>query len=134
MINEAAEAGVDIDEEDDADVEFTLPYDTEDDYEPELLLMPTNQPVNQPILAAAQSLHREATKWSSKVLPSPRGLIRAHPATWNADTFASLLTPAGPRHPEWISVSALHFKDWEWLHEFARCLSVPDWSLIGVTY
>ncbi|KAJ7423053.1 Vinculin [Pitangus sulphuratus] len=66
VINEAAEAGVDVDEEDDADVEFTLPYDTEDDYEPELLLMPTNQPVNQPILAAAQSLHREATKWSSK--------------------------------------------------------------------
>uniref|UniRef100_A0A8B9FBG5 Vinculin n=1 Tax=Amazona collaria TaxID=241587 RepID=A0A8B9FBG5_9PSIT len=62
----AAEAGVDIDEEDDADVEFTLPSDIEDDYEPELLLMPTNQPVNQPILAAAQSLHREATKWSSK--------------------------------------------------------------------
>lgn len=71
VINEAAEAGVDIDEEDDADVEFTLPYDIEDDYEPELLLMPTNQPVNQPILAAAQSLHREATKWSSKVLLSP---------------------------------------------------------------
>ncbi|KAM3666529.1 vinculin isoform X2 [Melozone crissalis] len=66
VINEAAEAGVDVDEEDDADVEFTLPYDIEDDYEPELLLMPTNQPVNQPILAAAQSLHREATKWSSK--------------------------------------------------------------------
>ena len=38
--------------------------------EPELLLMPSNQPVNQPILAAAQSLHREATKWSSKVLMS----------------------------------------------------------------
>lgn len=71
VINEAAEAGVDVDEEDDADVEFTLPYDIEDDYEPELLLMPTNQPVNQPILAAAQSLHREATKWSSKVLLSP---------------------------------------------------------------
>ncbi|PKU36855.1 hypothetical protein llap_12840 [Limosa lapponica baueri] len=67
VINEAAEAGVDVDEEDDADVEFTLPSDIEDDYEPELLLMPTNQPVNQPILAAAQSLHREATKWSSKV-------------------------------------------------------------------
>nr|3JBI_V Chain V, Vinculin [Gallus gallus] len=66
VINEAAEAGVDIDEEDDADVEFSLPSDIEDDYEPELLLMPTNQPVNQPILAAAQSLHREATKWSSK--------------------------------------------------------------------
>lgn len=73
MINEAAEAGVDIDEEDDADVEFTLPSDIEDDYEPELLLMPTNQPVNQPILAAAQSLHREATKWSSKVLLSLPG-------------------------------------------------------------
>lgn len=100
VINEAAEAGVDIDEEDDADVEFTLPYDIEDDYEPELLLMPTNQPVNQPILAAAQSLHQEATKWSSKVLLSPWGLIRVHPATWNADTFASLLIPAGPHHPE----------------------------------
>lgn len=100
VINEAAEAGVDIDEEDDADVEFTLPNDIEDDYEPELLLMPTNQPVNQPILAAAQSLHREATKWSSKVLLSPRGLIRVHPATWNADTFASLLIPAEPRHHE----------------------------------
>uniref|UniRef100_A0A8C5SMW9 Vinculin n=1 Tax=Laticauda laticaudata TaxID=8630 RepID=A0A8C5SMW9_LATLA len=46
--------------------EFTLPSDMEDDYESELLLMPTNQLVNQPILAAAQSLHREATKWSSK--------------------------------------------------------------------
>lgn len=29
--------------------------------------MPSNQPVNQPILAAAQSLHQEARKWSSKV-------------------------------------------------------------------
>uniref|UniRef100_A0A8C2YBA1 Vinculin n=1 Tax=Coturnix japonica TaxID=93934 RepID=A0A8C2YBA1_COTJA len=65
-VRNSAEAGVDIDEEDDADVEFSLPSDIEDDYEPELLLMPTNQPVNQPILAAAQSLHREATKWSSK--------------------------------------------------------------------
>lgn len=45
----------------------------EDDYEPELLLMSSNQPVNQPILAAAQSLHREATKWSSKVLASTPG-------------------------------------------------------------
>lgn len=58
---EAAEAEVDIDDED----EFT---DNEDDYEPELLLMSSNQPVNQPILAAAQSLHQEARKWSSKVL------------------------------------------------------------------
>lgn len=49
-----------VDEED----EFT---DGEDDYEPELLMMPSNQPVNQPILAAAQSLHQEARKWSSKV-------------------------------------------------------------------
>ncbi|KAM6997323.1 vinculin-like isoform 1-T1 [Tautogolabrus adspersus] len=48
-----------VDEED----EFT---DGEDDYEPELLMMPSNQPVNQPILAAAQSLHQEARKWSSK--------------------------------------------------------------------
>ncbi|KAM4852229.1 vinculin isoform 1-T1 [Thomomys bottae] len=47
-------------------VGFSVPSDMEDDYEPELLLMPSNQPVNQPILAAAQSLHREATKWSSK--------------------------------------------------------------------
>lgn len=101
VVNEAAEAGVDIDEEDDADVEFTLPSDIEDDYEPELLLMPTNQPVNQPILAAAQSLHREATKWSSKVLLSlPWGLICVHPAIWNADTFASLLIPAGSHHSE----------------------------------
>ncbi|XP_043911599.1 vinculin [Protopterus annectens] len=53
------------DEEGD-DVEFTFPSDNEDDYEPELLLMPTNQPVNQPILAAARSLHQEAMKWSSK--------------------------------------------------------------------
>lgn len=71
-VKEAPEADVDVDqeeEEEEADVEFTLPSDIEDDYEPELLLMPTNQPVNQPILAAAQSLHREATKWSSKVLP-----------------------------------------------------------------
>ncbi|XP_077786774.1 vinculin isoform X1 [Podarcis muralis] len=70
-VKEAPEADVDVDqeeeeEEEEADVEFTLPSDIEDDYEPELLLMPTNQPVNQPILAAAQSLHREATKWSSK--------------------------------------------------------------------
>lgn len=49
-----------LDDED----EFT---DGEDDYEPELLMMPSNQPVNQPILAAAQSLHQEARKWSSKV-------------------------------------------------------------------
>ncbi|KAK3572844.1 hypothetical protein QTP86_008261 [Hemibagrus guttatus] len=54
-----AVADVDIEDED----EFT---DNEDDYEPELLLMPSNQPVNQPILAAAQSLHQEARKWSSK--------------------------------------------------------------------
>ncbi|XP_026529964.1 vinculin [Notechis scutatus] len=52
--------------EEEVEAEFTLPSDMEDDYEPELLLMPTNQLVNQPILAAAQSLHREATKWSSK--------------------------------------------------------------------
>uniref|UniRef100_A0A8B9JGI7 Vinculin n=1 Tax=Astyanax mexicanus TaxID=7994 RepID=A0A8B9JGI7_ASTMX len=52
-------AEVDIDDED----EFT---DNEDDFEPELLLMTSNQPVNQPILAAAQSLHQEARKWSSK--------------------------------------------------------------------
>uniref|UniRef100_A0A665TXA9 Vinculin n=1 Tax=Echeneis naucrates TaxID=173247 RepID=A0A665TXA9_ECHNA len=48
-----------VDDED----EFT---DGEDDYEPELLMMPSNQPVNQPMLAAAQSLHQEARKWSSK--------------------------------------------------------------------
>ncbi|KAJ8418198.1 hypothetical protein AAFF_G00139070 [Aldrovandia affinis] len=61
---ETAEADVDIDDEDEAEEnEFT---DNEDDYEPELLLMPTNQPVNQPILAAAQALHQEARKWSSK--------------------------------------------------------------------
>ncbi|XP_057198082.1 vinculin a isoform X2 [Triplophysa rosa] len=57
---EAAEADVDIDGDDD---EFT---DNEDDFEPELLLVASNQPVNQPILAAAQSLHQEARKWSSK--------------------------------------------------------------------
>ncbi|XP_052007635.1 vinculin isoform X1 [Xyrauchen texanus] len=56
---ETTEADVDIEDED----EFT---DNEDDYEPELLLMSSNQPVNQPILAAAQSLHQEARKWSSK--------------------------------------------------------------------
>ncbi|XP_078055705.1 vinculin isoform X1 [Mustelus asterias] len=67
--SEAIEADVDVydgDDDDDDDVELTLPSDNEDEYEPELLLMPTNQPVNQPILAAAQSLHREARKWSSK--------------------------------------------------------------------
>lgn len=53
------------------DDEFT---DGEDDYEPELLMMPSNQPVNQPILAAAQSLHQEARKWSSKVC--------THTCTW----------------------------------------------------
>lgn len=53
-------------EEEEASVEFVL-SDVEDDYEPELLLVPEGQPVNQPMLAAAQSLHREATKWSSKV-------------------------------------------------------------------
>ncbi|ELV10064.1 Vinculin [Tupaia chinensis] len=64
----AAEVGIGgVAEADAADaVGFPLPPDMEDDYEPELLLMPSNQPVNQPILAAAQSLHREATKWSSK--------------------------------------------------------------------
>ncbi|XP_034040615.1 vinculin-like isoform X1 [Thalassophryne amazonica] len=56
---EAVEEREVLDEEDD----FT---DGEDDYEPELLMMPSNQPVNQPILAAAQSLHQEARKWSSK--------------------------------------------------------------------
>lgn len=61
--------GVAREEAEEAEAEFTLPSDMEDDYEPELLLMPTNQLVNQPILAAAQSLHREATKWSSKVFP-----------------------------------------------------------------
>ncbi|KAL7983041.1 hypothetical protein Chor_013692 [Crotalus horridus] len=62
------EAEEEEEEEEEAGVEFTLPSDMEDDYEPELLLMPTNQPVNQPILAAAQSLHREATKWSRMAL------------------------------------------------------------------
>ncbi|KAL0964171.1 hypothetical protein UPYG_G00320180 [Umbra pygmaea] len=52
-----------VEEVDDED-EYT---DGEDDYEPELLMMPTNgNAVNQPILAAAQSLHQEARKWSSK--------------------------------------------------------------------
>ncbi|XP_021498649.1 vinculin isoform X2 [Meriones unguiculatus] len=64
----AAQVGIGgVAEADAADaVGFPFPSDMEDDYEPELLLMPSNQPVNQPILAAAQSLHREATKWSSK--------------------------------------------------------------------
>uniref|UniRef100_H0V4K2 Vinculin n=1 Tax=Cavia porcellus TaxID=10141 RepID=H0V4K2_CAVPO len=64
----AAEVGIGVVAEADAAdaVGFPVPSDMEDDYEPELLLMPSNQPVNQPILAAAQSLHREATKWSSK--------------------------------------------------------------------
>ncbi|KAF6112204.1 vinculin [Phyllostomus discolor] len=64
----AAEVGIGVVAEADAAdaVGFPVPPDLEDDYEPELLLMPSNQPVNQPILAAAQSLHREATKWSSK--------------------------------------------------------------------
>uniref|UniRef100_A0A8C9SY75 Vinculin n=1 Tax=Scleropages formosus TaxID=113540 RepID=A0A8C9SY75_SCLFO len=62
-----ATAGIVVKTEDEADdVEFVLPSDNEDDYEPELLLMPTNQPVNQPMLAAARSLHQEARKWSSK--------------------------------------------------------------------
>lgn len=62
-------------------VGFLVPPDMEDDYEPELLVMPSNQPVNLPILAAAQSLHREATKWSSKVLTStPVGRLQMHPA------------------------------------------------------
>ncbi|XP_022355608.1 vinculin isoform X1 [Enhydra lutris kenyoni] len=66
--NQAAEVGVGVVAEADAAdaVGFPVPPDMEDDFEPELLLMPSNQPVNQPILAAAQSLHREATKWSSK--------------------------------------------------------------------
>ncbi|XP_061646972.1 vinculin-like isoform X2 [Phyllopteryx taeniolatus] len=55
----SSKEGVEVDDED----EFT---DGEDDYEPELLLMPSNQPVNQPMLAAAQALHQEARKWSSK--------------------------------------------------------------------
>lgn len=70
-------------------VGFPFPSDMEDDYEPELLLIPSNQPVNQPILAAAQSLHREATKWSSKVLigtPS-WGLLQMHLAMCSLDTL-----------------------------------------------
>ncbi|XP_037127529.1 vinculin-like isoform X6 [Syngnathus acus] len=55
----SSKEAVEVDDED----EFT---DGEDDYEPELLLMPSNQPVNQPMLAAAQALHQEARKWSSK--------------------------------------------------------------------
>ncbi|KAM9618865.1 vinculin isoform 6-T6 [Trichechus inunguis] len=64
----AAEVGIGVVAEADAAdaVGFPVPPDMEDDYEPELLLMSSSQPVNQPILAAAQSLHREATKWSSK--------------------------------------------------------------------
>ncbi|XP_050998781.1 vinculin isoform X2 [Acomys russatus] len=64
----AAQVGIGVVAEADAAdaVGFPFPSDMEDDYEPELLLIPSNQPVNQPILAAAQSLHREATKWSSK--------------------------------------------------------------------
>lgn len=54
-----------------ADVGFPVPPDMEDDLEAELLAVPCNQPVNLPILAAAQALHREATKWSSKVLTGP---------------------------------------------------------------
>lgn len=70
-------------------VGFPVPPDMEDDYEPELLLMPSNQPVNQPILAAAQSLHREATKWSSKVLISTpqSGLLHMHLAMCSLDTL-----------------------------------------------
>ncbi|XP_077469578.1 vinculin-like isoform X4 [Stigmatopora argus] len=55
----SSKEAVEVEEED----EFT---DGEDDFEPELLLMPSNQPVNQPMLAAAQALHQEARKWSSK--------------------------------------------------------------------
>ncbi|XP_077351363.1 vinculin-like isoform X2 [Festucalex cinctus] len=55
----SSKEAVEVEDED----EFT---DGEDDYEPELLLMPSNQPVNQPMLAAAQALHQEARKWSSK--------------------------------------------------------------------
>ncbi|XP_061810351.1 vinculin-like isoform X3 [Nerophis lumbriciformis] len=55
----SSKEAVEVDDEE----EFT---DGEDDYEPELLMMPSNQPVNQPMLAAAQSLHQEARKWSSK--------------------------------------------------------------------
>ncbi|KAF7247245.1 Vinculin [Varanus komodoensis] len=66
-VKEGPAAAVDAAQEGaEADVEFALPSDMEEDYEPELLLIPANQPVNQPMLAAAQSLHREATKWSSK--------------------------------------------------------------------
>lgn len=67
------EEAVEEREVDDED-EFT---DGEDDYEPELLLMPSNQPVNQPILAAAQSLHQEARKWSSKVCARAGALVFA---------------------------------------------------------
>ncbi|XP_031434497.1 vinculin a isoform X2 [Clupea harengus] len=56
---DGAEGEVDVDDDD----EFT---DNEDDFEPELMLIPNNQPVNQPMLAAAQALHQEARKWSSK--------------------------------------------------------------------
>ncbi|KAG9345922.1 hypothetical protein JZ751_007736 [Albula glossodonta] len=67
---ETAMAGVDMFAGDDADVDFSLLQEYEDDYEPELLAMPSNQLVNQPMLAAAQALHQEARKWSSKVLPA----------------------------------------------------------------
>lgn len=71
--------------------------------------MPSNQPVNQPILAAAQSLHREATKWSSKVLIStPRwGLLQMHPAMCSLDTL----------HHSW-SVRVL----WVWAGWVSVCL------------
>ena len=136
MINEAAEAGVDIDVEDDADVEFTLPSDIEDDYEPELLLMPTNQPVNQPMLAAAQSLHREATKWSSKVLPISPGTdlcASGHSERWH---ICITLDPCWAS-PFWMNKRVCTSEDWEWLHEFARSVCwcrVEAWfgSLINI--
>lgn len=67
VVSEVEQEREEEEEEEEASVEFVLSSDVEDDYEPELLLVPEGQPVNQPMLAAAQSLHREATKWSSKV-------------------------------------------------------------------
>ncbi|XP_018424795.1 PREDICTED: vinculin isoform X2 [Nanorana parkeri] len=66
VVSEVEQEREEEEEEEEASVEFVLSSDVEDDYEPELFLVPEGQPVNQPMLAAAQSLHREATKWSSK--------------------------------------------------------------------
>lgn len=79
------------------DVDFALPSDYDEDYVPALLTMPPNERVNEPMLAAALSLHQETCKWSSKVvqLSSPPASASAPPRTRVG--FPSPLNPLAGR-------------------------------------